>query len=541
MLNRAFIPFFQALLAEIEGLEGGSEAALNQIDEAIALTSEMGTHWCEAFLHHIRGKILLNCNPADSSAAEEAFSAAIAIAQRQKARSFELQAALSLAKLYQSIGRPADAYAVLAPALESFSPTPEFSEIRQARTLLAVLAATDEVKNATAARQRRLKLQTSLGQALMWGNGFASEESKAAFVQARKLAGGLDNPAERASAYYGVWLASFTRAEIAQAQETAEAFLKDATQRPGSPEVGLAHRNYGMTRWFQGDFVGGREHVEQVLTIYDRDRDRELAFKFGLDYGISVMAFLPLVLWPLGEVDRARRIAEEAVSRALQMGHVATLYFVRQVAAYVEVIRGDSGRATPHLEARLSLAREHGMQLPLLAAPYGLAWARWHAGLEKAEAQAAQMRDVRAQIRKGHYLLFDPLYARLLADVELGAGRAESALDVVTEAISEAQQTSQTWFDAELYRTRGDLLLKCGRPETTDSEAAYKTAIDIARRQQTRAFELRAALSLAKLYQSSGRAADAHAVLGPALKGFSPTPEFPEIAEAQTWLTALQS
>ena len=151
--NRAFIPFFQALLAEIEGLEGGSEAALNRIDEAIALTSEMGTHWCEAFLHHIRGKILLNCNPADSSAAGEAFLAAIAIAQRQKARSFELQAALSLAKLYQSIGRPADAYAVLAPALESFSPPPEFPEIRQARTLLAVLAATDEVKNAAAARR----------------------------------------------------------------------------------------------------------------------------------------------------------------------------------------------------------------------------------------------------------------------------------------------------------------------------------------------------------------------------------------------------
>ena len=177
---------------------------------------------------------------------------------------------------------------------------------------------------------RRVKLQTSLGQALMWGKGFGSEESKAAFVQARELAGELENPAERSSAYYGAWLASFTRAEIAQAQETAEAFLKDATPRPGSPEAGLAHRSYGLTRWFQGDFVGAREHVEQVLTIYDRDRDRELAFKYGLDYGITTMSILALVLWPLGEFDRARRIAEDAVSHALQMGHVVTLYFVRQ-------------------------------------------------------------------------------------------------------------------------------------------------------------------------------------------------------------------
>ena len=249
-------------------------------------------------------------------------------------------------------------------------------------------------ESAPRAAHRRLKLQTSLGHAVMWGRGFASEESKAAFLRARELAGEVENPAERASAYYGVWLDSFTRAEIAQAQETAEAFLKDATRRPGSPEAGIAHRSYGLTRWFQGDFVGAREHVEQVLTIYDRDRDRELAFKFGLDYGITAMSVLALVLWPLGEVDRARRIAEEAVSQALQMGHVVTLYFVRQVTAYLEMIRGDSGRATPHLEACFNLAREHGMQQPLLTSAYGLAWARWRAGVEKAEAQAAKMRDL---------------------------------------------------------------------------------------------------------------------------------------------------
>ena len=390
-----------------------------------------------------------------------------------------------------------------------------------------------------AAAGRRIKLQTGLGQAVMWAKGFGSEESKAAFTRARELAGEADNSAERFSAYYGVWLGSFTRAEIAQAQETAEAFLEDATRRPESPEAGLAHRNYGMTRWFQGDFVGAREHVERVLTIYDRDRDRELAFKFGMDYGISAMCFLALVLWPLAEVSRACRIAEDAVSQALKTGHAPTLFFVRQVAAYVEMIRGDSGGATLHLEACFNLAREHGMQLPRLTAAYGLAWARWRSGAEKPEAQAAQMRDIRAQIRKSHYILFDPLYAKLLADVEMGAGRGETALDVVNEAISEAEETRQSWLDAELYRMRGDLLLRCGRPETTASEVAFKAAIDIAQRQHTRAFELRAALSLAKLYESTGRLADAHAVLAPALENFTPTPEFAEIEQAQALLARL--
>ena len=363
---------------------------------------------------------------------------------------------------------------------------------------------TEGVADGPDSRLTQLRLQIAKGNALIAAQGHHAHATTAAFARARELAAQLDDPPERFSAYYGVWVGSFTRAELAQAQETAEAFLKDATRRPGSPEAGIAHRSYGMTRWFQGDFVGARQHGEQVLTIYDRDRDRELAFKFGQDYGITAMSFLALVLWPLGELDRARRLADEAVAQALQMGHVPTLYLVRNViTASLEMIRGDSGRATPHLEASFNLAREHGMQLPLLTAAYGLAWARWRAGVEKAEAQAAQMRDGRAQIRKSHYILLDPLYAKLLADVEAGAGRAESALDVVNEAISEAEQTGQSWFDAELYRARGELLLQCRRPETTAAEAAFKRAVDVARRQQTRAFELRASLSLAKLYRSS--------------------------------------
>jgi len=116
---------------------------------------------------------------------------------RRHARSFELRAAFSLARLYQSSNRAADAHAALGPALEGFLPTPEFPEIEQAQALLGALAETDEVKNAAASRQRRLKLQTGYGQALMWSRGFGAEESKAAFIRARELAAATDNPTER--------------------------------------------------------------------------------------------------------------------------------------------------------------------------------------------------------------------------------------------------------------------------------------------------------------------------------------------------------
>ena len=121
--------------------------------------------------------------------AEEAFLTAIAVAQQQKAKSFELRAALSLAKLYQSTGRPADAHAMLAPALEGFSPTPEFPEIAEAQTLLATLADTDEVRTPRRPAPAPAKLQTSYGQAMMWSKGYAAPETAAAFARAHELAG----------------------------------------------------------------------------------------------------------------------------------------------------------------------------------------------------------------------------------------------------------------------------------------------------------------------------------------------------------------
>jgi predicted ATPase len=156
--NKLHAPLFQGVLAELEAEENDADGALRRIDEALALANQTREPWTDALLHRIRGQILVRRDPANPASAEEALLAAIAIAEAQKARSFELQAALALAKLYQSTARPLEAHAVLAPALESFSPTPEMHEIAEAQALLAVLAKTEEVKNAEARRRQRLHL-----------------------------------------------------------------------------------------------------------------------------------------------------------------------------------------------------------------------------------------------------------------------------------------------------------------------------------------------------------------------------------------------
>jgi predicted ATPase len=133
------ITFYLALLAEIEAEAGESEAAVATIDLTLAEIDRIGQRTFEAEAHRIRGEILLRREPANPASAEEAFQTAIAVAQKQGARSFGLRAALSLAKLYRLTGRPVYAHAVLAPALEGFSPTPAMVEIAEAQALLSRL------------------------------------------------------------------------------------------------------------------------------------------------------------------------------------------------------------------------------------------------------------------------------------------------------------------------------------------------------------------------------------------------------------------
>jgi predicted ATPase len=133
-------PLFGTLLAEAEAAAGEWDAALATMEENLDAIAHTGERWFAAEVHRTRGEILLNRNPGNTAPAEEAFHTATAIAREQKAKSFGLRAALSLAKLYQSANRPLEAHAILASSLEGFSPTPEFPEIAEARALLAALA-----------------------------------------------------------------------------------------------------------------------------------------------------------------------------------------------------------------------------------------------------------------------------------------------------------------------------------------------------------------------------------------------------------------
>ena len=173
-------------LAEAEARAGGADRAIAILDEALATSDRTRPSRVRSGTASRPRRHPAEARPRQSRARGRRFLTAIAVAKQQGTRSFELRAALSLAKLYQSTARPADAHAVLAPALEGFSPTPEMPEIAEAQALLTALAETEEVKADAAQRQRLTHLHVAYGNALIAARGYGAPETTEAFARARE-------------------------------------------------------------------------------------------------------------------------------------------------------------------------------------------------------------------------------------------------------------------------------------------------------------------------------------------------------------------
>jgi predicted ATPase len=524
-------------LAEAEERAGDPVRAVAILDEALATADHTGYRAFQAELHRARGEIVLKHNPANAAPAEDALLTAVTVAKQQGARGFELRAALSLAKLYRSTGRPTEAHAALAPALEGLSPTPEMSEIADAQALLTALAATDEVKAEAAQRQRLTQLHVSYGNALIAARGYGAPETTEAFAKAREAASGDKDAPGRLAADYGLWAGSYMRGELPEMRTHAMAFLNDLEATPDAPAVSVARRLAGVTCWCAGEYREARDYFEKALALFQPGRDDDMAFRFGQDPGIAAMANLAIASWPLGEVDRAMSLIDAMATRMSGVPHIATLSFGRMHAALFELMRGDHARGARHAIELARLARQH--ELPMWDA-FGVFLQGWATSASGAIcAGLDDMRQAVDSLRAQNVVLFDGLVKIALAEAEAAAGDLDRALAVLDEGLATADRVGHRTFEAELHRTRGDILLKQKPANSASVENALLTAIAVAKQQGTRSFELRAALALAKLYQSSGRPTDAHGILAPALEGFSPTPEMPEIAEAQALLGTL--
>ena len=409
-------------------------------------------------------------------------------------------------------------------------------EIAEAQALVAALEEMDEVKAEVARRRRKTRLHAAYGNAMILAHGYGARETSAALERARDTATAEDG-FERLSAQYGLWAGSFVRGELGAMRELSAAMLRDCERRPQSGEASIAHRMRGVTHWCAGEFVAARGHLEKAIAIFDPERDGDLAFRFGQDPGIVATAYLAEVLWLLGEVELADQRKTETMARAVKSGHAATSAYGFLMAARFELYSTKSrSRCAFRQVAHQNRQRT---SVAVLDGHFGLV--RRLAGMAVGRPQARSCGDAQqlgAPSRTGqrHRRSSRPYWLRpklkparvtwLFARSITGSPRQSEPGCIGTTPKPIASAARSFWGNSA---------------DTLTAEEAFQRAIAVAGEQGARSFDLRAALSLAKLYQSTGRPAEAHAVLAPALEGFSPTPEMPEIAEAQALLVAIEA
>jgi tetratricopeptide (TPR) repeat protein len=373
---------------------------------------------------------------------------------------------------------------------------------------------------------------------MMWAKGFAAEETRAAFARVTEFAGPTENALERFVAYDAQCLRSFTRGEYAEARDLAETFLREAAAERRATETGAARRMLGLILLHQGELKAARSVLEQALADYVPERDGETQFRYGADTEVSAASYLALAQWHLGEVIASRQSSDRAVRRAEELGHAGARANALFLKANLECRRGDAIATRLTTDALLKVTEESGIKT---FADLGQVFANWALGrIADPETGASELSQIlAAQLAQGNRA-GAPWFCGLLAELESITLGAECALTRIDQGLAIAERNREPSRVPYLHRLRGDILLKCDAVGHA-AEGAYRTAIAIAKQQGARSYELLAGLALAKLYQSTGRLVAAQAVLAPALEGFAPTPEMPEIAEAQALLVAIEA
>jgi class 3 adenylate cyclase len=385
--------------------------------------------------------------------------------------------------------------------------------------------------------ERRLRLHTDYGHAAMWLKGFAADEMSAAYARAGQFAGPTDEAAPRFVAYYAECLTSFMRGEHRQAHAEAEAFLREAEAEGRPTEAGVARRVLGFVSLLLGDLQAARTVLERALGDYVHERDRETLFRFGNDTQVSATNFLALTEWHLGELERARQLSDESYRRAAELDHAASIASALFFKTVLESRRDDITATRLTVEALLALTEELNLKT---YTDLGRLYANWVRGKEgDPDAGALGLKQGLASYLAQGNKSGAPSFYGLLAELEALRLDPDCALTTIDAGLAIAGETGEHYTDPYLYRLRGGVLVMRSHGASVPAEEAFQTALAIANRQGARGYALLASLSLAKLYQSTGRRDDAQPILAPALEGFSPTPEMPEIAEAQALLASL--
>jgi DNA-binding winged helix-turn-helix (wHTH) protein/predicted ATPase len=383
--------------------------------------------------------------------------------------------------------------------------------------------------------RQELELQIALGSQLMAIHGWGAPEVERAYARAHALGREAADAPQLFPALWGLWLYYWGRGELAQARTLGE-YLLGLAERAGDPALVLqAHHALWPTLLSRGELREALEHSSRGIALYEPQAHGGLASLYGNhDAGACARNFGAWALALLGLPDRAVEMIRAAIALAQQLGHPFSQALSLFFAAAVHQLRGEAPAVRERAEAAIDLARAHGFSLLLAWATTLLGWAMTRGG---------QVRDGIATIRRGTTAAraggaeqFQPYFLGLLADACARAEWPAEGLAAVEEALAMAAKTGERFYEAELHRLEGELRWRAGPRGPGSPEECLLKAIDLARRQGARSLELRAVVSLSRLWREHGRAAAARRMLIDACSGFTEGLDTVELREARALL-----
>jgi predicted ATPase len=386
--------------------------------------------------------------------------------------------------------------------------------------------------------QQELLLQLSLGGALTVTQGNTAPETERAYVHAQDLCEQVGEAPQLVRALAGLHQIHMLRAELERAGELAEQLLSLARETRDPEDLTRAHMMMGSTLFWRGERSQAREHLEEAIRRHDPQEHRTspsiLVSGDALVFSLSTLSW---ILWQLGYPEQALARSREAVARARELSHPFSQTFALIYASRVHGIRGEWQTCLELAEAVIALAGEHGF--PQYVGNGAFMRAAILAEQGKLQEGIAGMRAILEAFRGTGSVLASPLMLSFLAEAQAKAGQAEEGLTLIAEAQEFVAKTGERVNEAEVQRIRGELLLARTPSEPAGADASFREALDVARRQSAKFWELRAAMSLARLWQQQGRKEEARELLAPVYDWFTEGFDTRDLKDAKALLEQL--
>jgi predicted ATPase len=404
--------------------------------------------------------------------------------------------------------------------------------------------------------EQELCLQLTLGVPLIATEGYAAPEVGSVYLKARELCQQLGETPDVSEVLWGLWTFHTLRADLGTAREIAEEVLRLAERRPYPGLAMRGHWAMEITFMHLGEFALAMEHYEKALFLYDPERHRDDAFLYALNPGVAMPCFAAWALWVLGQPDQALDRIQEALALARELSEPLSLAHALLFAAILHQLRREERLAQEHTEAALAVSSEHGLVLYQAMATVMRGWALLKQG--RPEAAIEQMRQGLAALQATGTELMRPHFLALLAEALGKARQPEEGLRASEEALAVAQRNGEGYYEAELYRLKGELLLmqSTGRdlsraatggkavvevepPTVAHAIGCFNQSIKIAQRQKAKSWELRAVTSLARLYKNQNKQEEARGLLTQIYDRFTGGFDTVDLREAKALLDEL--